>query len=409
MKVSAKTARRIALHAQLLDGRTKFPKGKEGAAQIIESLCYVQIDSISVVQRAHHHTLWTRHPGYNPNIIHQLQAVDRRIFEYSGHALSYLPMRDFRFYMPRMRKLHDPYDKWEKNRYEKYRHLMKPVLERFRKEGALGLSAFSFESGRKPRAPEERDPYKSAIELLQLGGELFVTERKPTERIFDIAERVIPSDTDMRMPNDDELGRFLVRSALNSYGIATIAEMRDHIRTRADDAIANSLIEMIESGEVVRVDVEEDGTRENYALSDSVGKLTKLRKGQPRLYFISPFDNLIIQRDRIERLFNFDYALECYVTPTRRKYGYMVHPILWDEELVGRFDPKAERKKKQLVIKNLRVERSPDDSDAFLAALASKLAEYAIFNRCKSVSLDCISPSKLETPINRLLKAEGVL
>jgi uncharacterized protein YcaQ len=318
-------------------------------------------------------------------------------------------MKDFRFYLPRMHKLHDPYDKWEKNRYEKYKHLMKPVLERFRKEGALGLSAFSSESGKKPRAPGERDPYKSAIELLQLGGELFVTKRRPNERVFDIAERVIPSDTDTRMPTEDELGRYLVRLALNAYGIATLSEIKDHIRTRAEDAISKSMKEMVEAGEVVSVDVEDNGSKENYALADSLARLTRLRKSQPRLHFISPFDNLIIQRDRIARLFDFDYALECYVTPKKRIHGYLVHPILWDEYLIGRFDPKADRKKKQLIIKNLKIERPADDMDMFLGALGKKMVDYATFNGCDSIKIEGVSPSKLTAPIKRLLKAERAI
>ncbi|MHC4757612.1 MAG: DNA glycosylase AlkZ-like family protein [Planctomycetota bacterium] len=117
--VSLKQARRMVLNAQLLDGPVKLSKGKEGAAQTVEKLGYVQIDTISVIERAHHHTLWSRRADYDPQMLHDLQAKDRRIFEYWGHAASYLPISDYRYYLPRMKAYHDPKGKYEKERLEK--------------------------------------------------------------------------------------------------------------------------------------------------------------------------------------------------------------------------------------------------------------------------------------------------
>ena len=132
--VSLEIARRMALHAQLFGERPALPDGKEGIAQTIERLGYVQIDTISVVQRAHHHTLWTRRPDYDPKMLHELQAVDRRVFEYWGHAASYLPMADYRFYLPRMRNFRAPVKSWEKYFIEKHEHLTGQVLKRIQQE-----------------------------------------------------------------------------------------------------------------------------------------------------------------------------------------------------------------------------------------------------------------------------------
>ncbi len=136
-QVSLKQARKMILNAQLLDGGARLPKGKEGVAQTVEKLGYVQIDTISVIERAHHHTLWSRRADYDPQMLYDLQAKDRRIFEYWGHAASYLPMSDYRYYLPRMQAYHDPKGKWEKERLEKYGHWIKPVLKRVLKEGRL--------------------------------------------------------------------------------------------------------------------------------------------------------------------------------------------------------------------------------------------------------------------------------
>ena len=141
--ISQRLARRIAINAQLLDGRAKLPKGKEGVARAIEHLGYIQIDTIAVIERAHNHTLWTRRPDYKPEMLDSLLSRDRLLFEYWGHAASYLPIGDYRFYIPRMRYFLDPHNKWEKQRLEKFGHMMKPVLERIRKEGPLGSKDFT--------------------------------------------------------------------------------------------------------------------------------------------------------------------------------------------------------------------------------------------------------------------------
>ena len=140
--LSLEQARRLTLRAQLLDGRGRPPRGKEGVARTIEHLGYVQIDTISVVQRAHHHTLWNRRADYDPTMLHALQATDRRVFEYWGHAASYLPLSDYRFYLPKMQSFQTPSSRWERDRLEKHGHLMKPVLERIREEGPLSSKDF---------------------------------------------------------------------------------------------------------------------------------------------------------------------------------------------------------------------------------------------------------------------------
>jgi uncharacterized protein YcaQ len=112
IKISLQQARRIAINAQLLDGKAKPPRGKEGAAQVIENLGYIQIDTLTVIERAHHHTLWTRIQDYKTEMLDELLSRDRRVFEYWGHARSYLPMTDYRYYLPRMKRLDDPYLKW---------------------------------------------------------------------------------------------------------------------------------------------------------------------------------------------------------------------------------------------------------------------------------------------------------
>ena len=142
-----------------------------------------------------------------------------------------------------------------------------------------------------------------------------------------------------------------------------------------------------------------------YALADKPALISEPKATAPFLHLLSPFDNLIIQRERIKNIFDFDYTIECYVPEARRRYGYFVLPILWNGNLVGRFDPKADKENKTLIIKNLFFEPHFMDTDALLPALSEKLIELARFNQCKRVELDF--RGKLKTALKRLLKKAG--
>jgi uncharacterized protein YcaQ len=405
--ISLDLARRLALRGQLLDRRTELPPVKEGAARVVEMLGYVQIDTIAAVERAHHHVLWTRCAGYEPAMLEALQALDRRVFEYWGHALSYLPMSDYRYYVPRMQALHDPKGKWEKGRLHKYGHLAPPMLERIRQEGPLSSKDFATppeaRTGGKDVAPP-RAQVRFALELLLLRGDLMVTERRKNQRIYDLTERVLPPGVDTTAPDEDDLGRFLVRRALSAYGVATEREVREHIDAADGEVIAQALVDLVEAGEVAPVEVEGDPGTEQYALSGDLERAAGLGPVPSLLQLLSPFDNLIIQRERVQRLFGFAYALECYTPPAKRKYGYFVLPLLWGERFVGRLDPKADRKKGVLSVRNLVLEPDFAPSDEFLAALAVKLAAFARFNGCEAIQFEQVTPADVRVPLERLVE-----
>lgn len=370
---------------------------------MIEKLGYVQLDTIAVIQRAHHHTLWTRRSDYAPDMLHELQAVDRRIFEYWGHAASYLPMIDYRYYLPRMRRSDDPHSKWEKDRREKCGHLMPGILERIRNDGPLSSADFARTDDQKRGPWWDWRPTKVALELLFLRGELMITERRKFHRIYDLTERVLPSDTNTTMPSNSEWGRFLVRRALGSYGVAKAKDIREHIHGASKEIIATALSDLIESGQVTGVTVGRDKESQWYGLSDCLQGSSR-RMTQPRLHLLSPFDNMIIQRERLRQLFDFDYTLECYVPAPKRKYGYFTLPILWGEEFVGRLDPKADRKKRLLIVRSLHLEPEFTSDDRFMAALTTKLWDLAAFNECDKIQIEATSPGKIKRTLQASLK-----
>ena len=407
IRLSLELARRIALNAQLPAGSAKPLAGKAAIAQTIEALGYVQIDTIAVIERAHHHTLWTRCPDYQPAMLHELQAKDRRVFEYWGHAASYLPMSDYRYYLPRMRAFNDPKNRWERDRLEKYGHLMEPVLERIRQEGPLSSRDFTPPPNTKRGTWWDWRPAKVALELLFWRGDLMITERRNFQRVYDLTERVLPEGTDTRFPDDDELGQFLVRRALSAHGLAQEREIQEHIHTADKTIISQSLLDLVDAGQVIPLQIEGHDRINYYALRATIEQGAQLKPGPGRVFLLSPFDNLIIQRQRIKRLFGFDYALECYLPAVKRRYGYFVLPILWGEQFVGRLDSKAERKKKRLLIRNLVFEPEFKAFDDFLPLLADKLAEFARFNRCDVVIIEQVTPTTLKPILEHLIEARA--
>lgn len=407
LSISMQAARRILLQAQLLDGRTRTGRGREGVAQVVDHLGYVQIDTISVIERAHHQVLWTRIPGYRPEHLHQAHARERSVFEYWGHAASYLPMSDYRFYLPMMKSFYDPKNSWYRGWGERYGNYLEPVLRRIREEGPLAARDFETLAARGQGPWWDWKPAKAALETLFWRGELMIRERRGFERVYDLRERVLPAGTDTREPAAAELGRFIVQRALGALGVAGEREVRDYIRIGDKGIVTGAIAAMAAAGEIVKLAVEgQPGTV--YALSAVLDAGGRLRPRQPRVRFLSPFDSLAIDRRRLKERFGFDYAFECYVPKDKRIHGYFVLPILFGENIVGRLDPKADRAARRLIVRRLAIEPRCAGADGLVPALAAALDDFARFNGCEKVVLEKVEPKRLLPELRRALSREDV-
>jgi uncharacterized protein YcaQ len=400
--ISQQTARRLVLHAQLLDGRTRIRKGKAGVAQAITHLGYVQIDTIAVIERAHQHTLWTRVPDYQPEYLHKAHAIERTVFEYWGHAASYLPMSDYRFYTPMMRSFYDPKNAWFRGWGEKYGNYLDPVRKRITEEGPRAARDFENPAGKGKGPWWDWKPAKAALEMLFWRGELMIRERSGFERVYDLTERVLPAGTDTRVPAPGELGRFIVRRALTALGAASEKEIRDYIRIGDNEIIAMALMEMFAGAEIVRLHVNgQPGAL--YALPHALEEASRFRAAAPGVRLLSPFDNLVISRSRLKQRFDFAYTLECYVPRDKRRHGYFTLPILFGESIVGRLDPKADRKAKTFLVRQLAFEPGVDAANGLLPELGRTLGELARFNGCEKIVLANVLPKKFLSPLKKIL------
>ncbi len=384
MEISKDQAIRLALHSQL--HRQRGLRGKEGVRELVRQLGYVQIDTISVVERAHHHTIWSRIPDYDKAWLDELLAQDRAVFEHWGHAASYLPMEDYRYSLPRMRKFPDT-SSWERRFFEKYKHLTRDILRRIEAEGPLGARDFPDTRATKTDYGwGSGKPAKIALELLLWKGELMVDRRENFQRIYELTERVLPDWVDRSLPHEAELRRHQILRSLQALGVGTRADIRGHFSLAASAAFDRQLEELVGAGEIARIEVS-GAEDEYYALPEELAKLDEIPGPKDRAYLLSPFDNAVIQRPRLKRLFGFDYTLECYVTPKKRIYGYWCLPILYQNRFIGRLDCKANRITGVMDVNSLHWESGRPPALPARKAVQKTFDFFSEFCGCESVPL----------------------
>lgn len=380
-KLSLQQAQKLVLLSQRLPPSKKAENAVKATQAAIEHLGYIQIDTISVIERAHHHTIWNRNPLYKAAHLDEL-LKEKKIFEYWSHAASYLPMRDYRYSLPRKLAIaNGKQNHW----YERNKKLMKLVHKRIATEGPLMAKDFEYK-GKKLREWASK-PAKQALEYLFMQGELMIPHRKNFHKVYDLTERVLTDEIDISVPTEEEHARFLITRYLETNGIGRINEMVYLLRNKKSLVLA-ILKEMLLAGEISQVKVKDT---DYYTLPTSI-KLLNKRLDRKTLKILSPFDNLLIQRERMKMLFDFDYKIECYVPKAKREYGYFCLPILWDGQLVARLDCKNDRKESVLHLFYLALESTLSKKDEFAMAFCKELKAFMLFNSCKIVKIHKTSP-----------------
>ena len=372
----------LALSHQGLEKNNIFGEGLSGTLNAIEHLGYVQIDTISVVERAHHHVLWNRVPDYQLSHLNQL-VKDQLIFEHWAHAASYLPMRDYRYAMPLMNAIR----KGESRYFKSDPHLMKEILAQVKAEGKIQLRNMQKEKREGPAGWWNAGPSRKALEQLFMQGDLMICERNGMEKVFDLTERCLPEGIDLSTPTLHEYAHYLLNMNIRAHGVFTWKQLL-HLKGKALREVMRTVLdEHIDAGLVKVLKLENGQTI--YAASAVLEHEPII---QPQLKILSPFDNLVIHRERLSSLFDFDYRIECYVPAVKRQYGYFCLPLLYADRFVGRIDCKVYRREKRLEVIRLHFEDPKmQDREAFINALELELQCFALFNECTSVDVGKIS------------------
>ena len=398
--LSIEEARKLVLLSQRIPPLRQAGSAVAATLSAIEHLGYVQIDTISVIQRAHHHTLWNRNPRYKEVHLDQLVS-GRNVYEYWSHAAAYLPMCDYRYSLPRKRAI----ARGEQSHWyvpdQKLKKLMKVVRERISAEGPL--MAKDFENTGKKCGEWSLKPAKQALECLFMQGDLMISSRVNFHKVYDLTERVLPEGLDVSFPNADEYARHLITRFLQANGLGKDSEV-SYLLKGTKSLVSKTIDDMVSAGELMKLQV---GGAHFYTLPSSL-KLLNKPLSRSKLKILSPFDNLVIQRKRMIALFDFDYQIECYVPQGKRRYGYFSLPILWDGKLVARMDCKAEKKDKVMRICHLALESSLSRKDAFVIALQKELEAFLRFNRCERLEIGKTTPASLKGKL-RIATSELVI
>ena len=364
--LSLKQARRLALAAGT--GFHRPPgRGPAAVGALVERIGFVQIDTISVVERAHHHIVAARLPGYRTDWLGRAP-----VFEYWAHAAAYLPWRDFRHTLPRKQRIRERGHDW----FEVEAKLATQVLERIRSEGAL--MARHFEAAQRTAGWWDWKPAKRALEYLFMAGELMVT-RQGFQKVFDLTERVLPPGTDTRAPSPREHAAWYVDRSLDAWTLVARDEI-GYQRKEHTDEIDGVLREYEDGGRLVRVEVEGLEKTPYWVRPADLAAVDPLPAPKRELRILSPFDPFVIHRRRNNRLFGFDFAIVCYLPAAKRTFGYFALPLLQGDSFVGLLDAKADRGSGTLLVQKLRYDGPAKRRAAFDAALGRALARFAEFN-----------------------------
>jgi uncharacterized protein len=338
-------ARRIWLSAQRLDTPAPFGEGPQAAAAAVEQLGYVQIDTINVVERSHHHILWTRIPEYRRADLRQAQSVDRSVFEYWTHALSYVPTKDMRFFIPAMQRHKREGHKWLSS--VKPADLRK-VLRLIRRDGALTIRDIDDDVlVDKEHLWASRKPSKRALQLAFYTGVLTISERNGMLKTYELTARHFGWHRPPKGASQAETTAYLLDRALRAQGVVSLDSIC-HLDAPSKPAIRRLIEAKVRRNELVPVALEGAGKQEHWAHPETLESAGD--NASELVHILSPFDPLIIQRKRTHLFFDYEHRFEAYVPKEKRVFGYFALPVLAGGDIVAALDLKTDRRDRKLLL-----------------------------------------------------------
>ena len=338
-------ARAIWLRAQRLDSEAPFGEGPQAAAAAIEHLGYVQIDTIHVIERCHHHILWNRIPAYRRADLHQAQSVDKSIFEYWTHALSYVPAKDFHFFIPAMKLHRREGHKWFAD--VKPADLRK-VMRLLKTDGALTIRDIEDDVlVEKVHAWASRKPSKRALQLAFYEGRVTISERNGMLKTYELTDRHFGWDKPPKPASVREITGYVLDRALRAQGVVSL-DSTCHLDAPSKKAVRQLIEARLRRGELVPVVLQDAGKQEHWAQPKTLEIAGQA--ATERVHILSPFDPLIIQRKRTRLIFGYEHLFEAYVPKEKRRYGYFALPVLVGDEIVAALDLKTDRQNRKLLL-----------------------------------------------------------
>jgi uncharacterized protein YcaQ len=338
-------ARRIWLRAQRLDEAAPFGDGPAATPAAIQHLGYVQIDTIHVVERSHHQILYTRIPAYRREHLGQAQTIDKNVFEYWTHALSYIPTADMRFFVRAMKR--------EADNRSSFFHTVKrgdlqKVLGRIKRNGPLTIRDIDDDELReKDHEWASRKPSKRALQLAFFRGVLTVSRREGMLKTYDLMTRHFGFDRLPKAAPESERLNYLLDRALRSQGVVSLDSIC-HLDAPRKAVIRQLIARRVRRKELVPVALEGAEKIEHWIRPEMLE--APLEPVEDIVHILNPFDPLVIQRKRLSLFFGYEHRFEAYVPKEKRTFGYFSQPVLVGDDIVAVLDLKTDRERGKLLI-----------------------------------------------------------
>ncbi len=397
--ISATTTRRMAIMKQRLAG-DRPTADIQGIKDVLEDIRCLQLDPIRAVERTQYLVLWSRLGDYDMADLGRLIYEEKHLFEYWAHAASIVRTADYPIFKPQM----DGYAKgdtaWARRTREwrtENKVLETYVLDELKRNGPMSSDQFDDESVRAWTSSGWTNGrnVNMMLDYLWSQGKIMVANRKGLKRVWDLSERCLPDWTPKEHLDKEEKSYRAAQIALRALGVGRPRQIKDHFTRNAYPELKKVVKRLVDDGRFIPVQIGPDkaGGEENwpgnwFVHRDDLPLLESLEQGnwQPRTTLLSPFDNLICNRDRTEAMWDFYYRIEIYVPKAKRQFGYYVLPILHGDRLIGRISPKMDRKKNILNVEAVYREDSAPKTVKVGRTVEKAIQELAEFLGAKAIN-----------------------
>ena len=338
-------ARQLWLAAQRLDRPEPFGAGPAATSAAIAHLGYVQIDTINVIERCHHHMLFSRIPAYRRADLVAAQSADKSVFEYWTHALSYVPTADLPFFLPAMAGHRAHPGRWFGSITPAESRKM---LARLRAEGPLSIRDIDDDVLVDKHHPwASRKPSKRVLEMLFYQGRVTVAARQGMLKTYDLIERHFGWTGKPKAATPRQIAAYKLDRALRSQGLVSLDSIC-HLDAPSKPLVRELIESRVRAGKLVPLRLAGQDKPSHWAAPEALEGPT----GAPPdlVHVLSPFDPLVIQRKRLKLFFDYDHLFEAYLPAEKRRYGYFALPVLMGDTIVAALDLKTDRAAGKLLI-----------------------------------------------------------
>jgi hypothetical protein len=326
-----------------LDADAPFGVGPAATPAAVRHLGYVQIDTIHVIERSHHHILHSRIPDYRPGHLEQAQSLERSVFEYWTHALAYLAVEDFKYYVREMRRGPRGHGRWFDSVTTGD---LRRVLGRIRRGGALTIRDIDDDVLVEKQHPwASRKPSKRALQLAFFRGLVTVSRRAGMLKSYELTTRHFGWERLPRSATERETLAYVLERALRSQGLISLDSIC-HGGIASRPAMRRLIEAKLRRGELIPVDFDGTGECQHWARPETLDLEAEI--SPTRIHILSPFDPLVLQRERLQLFFDYEHRFEAYLPPQRRVLGYFACPVLAGDRIVAALDLKTDRTAQRL-------------------------------------------------------------